>query len=71
MSSIETSNPKYLRVMEHEITGKKKKARPRKWWEECIKKDLERCGLKREDAYDRDKWREQIKAKITSPGQPG
>ena len=58
-------------VMEHEIPGKRKKGRPRKSWEECIKKDLERYGLTREDAYDRVKWREQIKAKIANPGQPG
>ena len=39
-------------VMEHEIPGKRKKGQPRKSWEECIKKDLERYGLRREDAYD-------------------
>ena len=58
-------------VMEHEIPGKRKKGRPRKSWEECVKKDLERYGLRREDAYDRVKWREHIKAKIANPGQPG
>ena len=29
-------------VMGIKITGKRKKGRPRKLWEECIKKDLER-----------------------------
>ena len=58
-------------VMEHEIPGKRKKDRPRKSWEECIRKDLERYDLRREDAYDRVKWREHIKAKIANPGQPG
>ena len=29
-------------VMELEITGKRKKGRPRKSWEECVKKELER-----------------------------
>ena len=57
-------------VMEHEIPGKRKKGRPRKSWEECIKKDLEQYGLRREDAYDQVKWREHIKAKIANPGQP-
>ena len=42
-----------------EITGKRKKGRPRKSWEECVKKDLERYGLKR-DAYNRKKWRKRI-----------
>ena len=40
-------------VMEHEIPGKRKKGRPRKSWEVCIKRDLERYGLRREDAYNR------------------
>ena len=54
-------------VMEHEIPGKRKKGRPRKSCEKCVKKDLERYDLRREDAYDRVKWREHIKAKITNP----
>ena len=58
-------------VMEHEMPWKGKKGRPRKSWEECIKKDLERYGLRREDAYNRVKWREHIKAKIANPSQPG
>ena len=37
-------------VMEVEITGKRKKDRPRKLWEECVKKDLKRYGLRREMA---------------------
>ena len=45
-----------LEVMEVEKTGKKKKGRSRKSWEECVEKDLERYGLRREDAYDRKKW---------------
>ena len=57
--------------LEVEITGKRKKARPRKSWKECIKKDLEQYGLRREDAYDRKKWRERIRAKIANRGRPG
>ena len=38
-----------------EITEKRKKGRPRKSWEECVKKDLERYDLRREDAYNRKK----------------
>ena len=47
-------------VMEVEITGKRKKSRPRKSWEECVKKDLERYGLRREDVCDRQKRRNRI-----------
>ena len=44
--------------------------RPRKSWQKCKKKDLGLYDLGKDDAYDREKWREQIKAKIASPGQP-
>ena len=49
-------NSQICEVMEVEITGKKKKGRPRKTWEECIMKDLEQYGLRRKDIYDRKKW---------------
>ena len=53
-------NSQIREVIEDEITGKRKKGRPRKSWEDCVKKDLEWYGLKREDAYYRNKWRERI-----------
>ena len=55
-------------VMELEITGERKKGRPRELWKECIKKDPERCGLRRGDTYDQEKWREQYKVKIDNSG---
>ena len=63
-------------VMELEITGKRKKVdqgNRRKSAEdlETINKDLERYGLRREDAYNQEKWRERIQAKIANPGQSG
>ena len=48
-------NSKIREVMEVEKTGKRKKSGARKSWEECIKKDLERYGVRREDVYDRKK----------------
>ena len=48
-------NSQIREVMDVEITGKRKKGRPRKWWEEFVKKDLERYGLRREDVYHRNK----------------
>ena len=65
------SSAQIREVLEHEILLKREKGRPRKSWEECIKKYLERYGLRRGDAYDRVKWREHIQAKIANPGQPG
>ena len=41
MSCSETSILKYVRLVEVEITGKRKKYQPGKSWEECLKKDLE------------------------------
>ena len=64
-------NPQIREVMEVEITGKRRRGRPRKSWEECVKKDLERYGLRREGAYDGKKWRERVRAKIANPSQPG
>ena len=62
-------NSQTREVMEVEITGKRKKVRPRKSWEECVKKDLERYGLRRQDAYDRKTWQERIRAEIVNSGQ--
>ena len=56
------------KVMEVEITGIRKKGRPRKSWKECVKKDLERYGLRRKDAYDQKNWGERIRAKTANPG---
>ena len=42
--------------MELEITGKRKKGQPRKSRKECVKQDLEQYGLRREDAYNQQKW---------------
>ena len=47
-------------ALEVEITEERKKSQPRKSLEEYVKKDLERYGLRREDVYDKQKWREQI-----------
>ena len=46
-------NSQIREVVELEITVKRKKAQPRKSWKKCVKKDLERYGLRIEDAYDR------------------
>ena len=45
-------------VMEAEITGKRKKGGARQSWEACIKRDLERYGLRKVDAYSQKKWQE-------------
>ena len=64
-------NSQIREVMEVEITGKRKKGRPRKSWKEYVKKDLERYGFRREDACNRKKWQKRIIANIVNPGQLG
>ena len=54
-------------VMEAEITEKRKKGRPRKLWEVCVKKDLEQYGFGKERACDKKKWQEQYRPKIANP----
>ena len=52
-------NSQILEVIKVEILGKRKQGWPRKSWEECVKKDLERYGLRREDRYGGNKFRER------------
>ena len=40
-------NSQIREVVEVEITGKRKKGRQRKSWEECIKENLEQYGLRK------------------------
>jgi len=40
-----------------QVEGTKKKGRGRKTWNECVKVDMKRLGLVKDDAYSRDKWR--------------
>ena len=49
MPSVETSTPKCVRLWSLKLG---KKGRPRKSWEECVKKDLERYDLRKEDRDD-------------------
>ena len=42
------------------VVGGVKKGRPRKTWMECVKEDMDECGLKKEDAQDRSLWRRLI-----------
>ena len=64
-------NSEIREVAEVEITWKKEEALTKEPWEECVKKDLEKSGLRREDAYDRKKWQERFREKIANPSQLG
>ena len=58
-------NSQIHEIMEVETNGKRKKVQPTKLQKVCVKKDLERYGLRREDAYDPKKCLERIRAKFS------
>ena len=61
--SVETSTPKYQKEegSTKDIVGRVRKEGT----------GVERYGWRREDAYDQEKWQEQIKVKIANPSQSG
>ena len=44
-----------------EVSGKRKRGRLKKTWKEQMKEETERIGLKKEDALNRDKWRDGVR----------
>ena len=63
MSSVETSTPKYVRLWSLKERGKGRRVDQGNRG----KKDLERCGLRREDAYDQEKFRDsKLKQKLST-----
>ena len=52
-----------LRVdLDLEVSGKRKRGRLKKTWKNQLKEETERIGLKKEDALNRDKWRDGVRA---------
>ena len=43
-----------------EVTGKRKRERPKKTWKKQVEEETEKIGLK-EDALRRDKWRDGVR----------
>ena len=43
-----------------EVSGKRKRGRPKKTWKKQVEKETEKIGLKKEDALRRDKWRDEV-----------
>ena len=44
-----------------EVTGKRKRGRPKKTWKKQVEEETEKVGLKKEDALRRDKWRNGVR----------
>ena len=49
-----------MKAMVHEVDGKRKHGRPKMKWREQVKGNTRRIGLKKEDAVDRCRWRENV-----------
>ena len=45
------------KIMSFEVEGKRGRGRPRMTWSQVVERDMRECGLKREDATDRERWR--------------
>ena len=45
-----------------EVSGKRKRGRPRKTWKKQVEEETEKVGLKKEDTLRRDKWRDGVRA---------
>ena len=52
-----------------EVSGKRKRGRPRKTWKKEVEEETEKVGLKKEDALRRDKWRDQVRSIAEEMGQ--
>ena len=48
-------------IRELGVEGERGRERPRRKWEDCIRKDVEMMGLKGEDVWDRSIWRHAIR----------
>ena len=52
-----------LRVaLDLEVSEKRKRGRPKKTWKKQVEEETEKIGLKKEDALNRDQWRDGVRA---------
>ena len=49
-------------ALDLEVSGKRKRGRPKKTWKKQVEEETEKIGLKKEDAVRRDKWRDGMQA---------
>ena len=59
-----------LRVaLDLEVSDKRKRGRPKKTWKKQVEEETEKIGLKKEDALNRDKWRDGVRVVAEEVGQ--
>ena len=52
-----------LRVaLDLEVSGKRKRGQPKKNWKKPVEEETEKIDLKKEDARNRAKWRDEVQA---------
>jgi len=49
------------KCMEYEVEGARPRGRPKKTWIEIVEKDCQECGLNKQDAVDRIRWKKKIR----------
>ena len=60
---LRRDNDNVLKVaLNLEVSGKRKRGRPKRTWRKQVEEETEKIGLKKEDALRRDKWREGMQA---------
>ena len=55
------------RVRSITVPGVNRRGRPKKTWDQCVTKDLEKLGLKKSDALDKDKWNGTLRNSRLAP----
>ena len=55
------------KIMSIEVEGKRGRGRPRIKWSHVVERDMRECGLKMEDAKERERWRRLL---CRAAGQP-
>ena len=61
------SNGEINRARSRPVPGRKGPGRPKKTWEECVKRDLKVCGLSEAGTQDRLSWRSSVKNSRQEP----
>ena len=52
-----------LRVaLDLEVSGKRKRGRPKKTWKKQVEEETEKISLKKENALNQSKWRDRVRA---------
>ena len=60
---LRSDDDSVLRVaLNLEVSGKRKRGRPKKTWKKQVEEETEKIGLKKEDALRQDKWRDGVQA---------